>query len=228
MLKPLLSSFEKEQDLDKVKLRAKQAKKQIDTTLKSTREMIANLRDVSLEQSLNSKSESLATLFKECVEEKFLTSDLDVSFSYHLRQEKLLEIDREKVKRVINNALQNILTAVDSDSKVQIYFASTPAIDGFTEISIKNTGSSCSPEELEKVFQAGYSSYGDELNQGFGAAIIKKFVELHGGAVRAESCIKENWFCLYFSLPCSQEDDKNLVDLPECSNSLGITAPKQH
>ncbi|MFK7824330.1 MAG: hypothetical protein AB8G05_09245 [Oligoflexales bacterium] len=97
---------------------------------------------------MRSKPECLSPLLKECLEEKFLTSDLEFAFSNDLKHQKLLDIDREKVKRVINNALQNILTAVDPDANIQIHFSSSRRMVSCKELDsrLKNK------EQNRKIF----------------------------------------------------------------------------
>jgi signal transduction histidine kinase len=63
-------------------------------------------------------------------------------------------------------------------------------VDGFSEVSVTDTGIGIAPEDQDAVFdefrQVGTSAAKRE-GTGLGLALSRKFIELHGGTIRVAS-----------------------------------------
>ncbi|MBK9115323.1 MAG: GAF domain-containing sensor histidine kinase [Betaproteobacteria bacterium] len=95
--------------------------------------------------------------------------------------------DERKVKQVLLNLLSNALKFTPEGGTVAV----RARIAGdFVEIAVSDTGVGISPEDQATVFeefrQVGAASKKSE-GTGLGLAISRKFVELHGGAIRVDS-----------------------------------------
>jgi len=98
-----------------------------------------------------------------------------------------LDGDERKVKQVLLNLLSNALKFTPEGGTVAV----RARIAGdFVEIAVSDTGVGISPEDQAAVFeefrQVGAASKKSE-GTGLGLAISRKFVELHGGAIRVDS-----------------------------------------
>ena len=98
-----------------------------------------------------------------------------------------LDGDERKVKQVLLNLLSNALKFTPEGGTVAV----RARIAGdFVEIAVSDTGVGISPEDQATVFeefrQVGAASKKSE-GTGLGLAISRKFVELHGGAIRVDS-----------------------------------------
>ncbi len=96
--------------------------------------------------------------------------------------------DRVRFKQIFYNLLSNAVKFTPDCGRIEIGSAQE---DGFTSLSVTDTGIGIAPEELEAIFeefhQVGPSS-GDEVEgTGLGLAITKRLVELHGGRIQVES-----------------------------------------
>jgi signal transduction histidine kinase len=84
------------------------------------------------------------------------------------------------------NSVENV-----SDQQLKTLSQAPPASRKFVRISVIDTGSGIQKEDLELIFDAfeqlENSSSRKSLGTGLGLSLTKRFVELHGGRIRAES-----------------------------------------
>lgn len=98
-------------------------------------------------------------------------------------------VDREQLKRVISNIINNSLKFMDIDEKrIEVYvkMKSKQIL-----VEIKDNGSGISQENLPNVFDQFYkadlSRSSENGGSGLGLAIVKRIIEEHGGEAWAES-----------------------------------------
>ena len=112
-----------------------------------------------------------------------------------IRLEKMLDPaagpisgDPNRLQQVIWNLLSNAIKFTPKEGKVQILLQ---RVSSHIEISVADTGIGIKPEFLPHVFerfrQADASTTRQYGGLGLGLSIVKHLVELHGGAVRAQS-----------------------------------------
>lgn len=98
-----------------------------------------------------------------------------------------LTADRTKVKQVVLNLLSN---AIKFTPEGRVLVRVRPA-DGGLHLSVVDTGVGIRGEDLPRVFDAFHRALSPLARQaggaGLGLSISKKFVELHGGRIWAES-----------------------------------------
>lgn len=107
--------------------------------------------------------------------------DVSVSLDRSIPQ---VMADREQMKRVIVNLIDNAAEAM-SDSPLRKLFIATsqPSVD-LVEVSITDTGCGISRADKEKLFLPYFSTKG--RGTGLGLAIVSHIVNEHHGRVRAE------------------------------------------
>ena len=94
-----------------------------------------------------------------------------------------LLMQRRHLSEVLVNLLQNAREATSAQGNVGV--SAVCHGDHSIELTISDDGPGISPEKLEQVFEAYYTS--KEKGTGLGLAIVKNNVELYGGSVRTES-----------------------------------------
>ncbi|MBI1871659.1 MAG: response regulator [Chlamydiae bacterium] len=126
-------------------------------------------------------------------------------------------LDREKVERVILNLVFNSLKFTEAGGKVKIGVRlqeqlearleandESPASSQFLEFRIEDTGIGIASDYLPKIFerfsQADTSSTRKHEGTGIGMALVKEFVELHGGRIWVESELRHGT-TVFFTLP---------------------------
>jgi hypothetical protein len=90
--------------------------------------------------------------------------------------------DSEYMRLCIMNLLVNAIQAIGEKGEITIACGRE---NGFSYISVSDTGSGISDEELAKVFEPYYST--KKFGIGLGLAISKRFIEEHDGSIMAES-----------------------------------------
>jgi signal transduction histidine kinase/CheY-like chemotaxis protein len=118
-----------------------------------------------------------------------LMRDGDLAFSIQVPPEPVwVDGDETRLAQAIGNLLGNAAKFTPAGGRVEL--AAVP--DGAAaEIRVRDTGAGMDPELLDRVFdpfvQARQSLARSEGGLGLGLALVKGFVEQHGGSVRAAS-----------------------------------------
>jgi len=96
--------------------------------------------------------------------------------------------DERKVRQVVLNLLSNAVKFTPDGGQVTLVVQRAEAT---VEIAVNDTGIGIAPEDHAAVFeefrQVGTDSARKHEGTGLGLALAKRFVELHGGAIRVES-----------------------------------------
>jgi signal transduction histidine kinase len=99
----------------------------------------------------------------------------------------IIRADERKLRQVVFNLLSNAVKFTPQGGRIEV--SASPA-DGFVEVAVADTGSGIAQEDLALVFeefqQAGDSGKRTE-GTGLGLPLSRRFVELHGGRLWAES-----------------------------------------
>ena len=97
----------------------------------------------------------------------------------------MISADMEKLERIIYNLLSNALKFTQEQGRVQV---SLDYKDENFRIVVRDDGIGLAPDKIQRIFdnfyQADSVSY---YGSGIGLAIVKAFVELHGGHIGVES-----------------------------------------
>jgi GAF domain-containing protein len=96
--------------------------------------------------------------------------------------------DERKFKQIMLNLLSNAVKFTPDGGKVDIL---ATRANGAVEVAVRDTGIGIAPEDQQAVFeefrQVGRDQRRKAEGTGLGLALTKRFVELHGGAIRLHS-----------------------------------------
>ena len=98
-----------------------------------------------------------------------------------------VSVDPERIAQVLGNLVSNALRHTPAGGRVELSAALEP---GQVCLRVRDTGSGIAPADLPHIFNRFYR--GDRSRQstgeaGLGLAIARSLVELHGGAIEAQS-----------------------------------------
>ncbi len=93
-----------------------------------------------------------------------------------------VELDREQIKRVLINLLDNAVTAVGGQGEIKLATAYDRA-RGIVTLEITDDGCGLAPEIRTKIFEPYFST--KENGTGLGLTIVSQIIEDHRGYIRA-------------------------------------------
>lgn len=100
------------------------------------------------------------------------------------RELPILELDRDQIKRVLINLLDNAVAAVDEAGEVRISTDYDPTF-GVVQLEVADNGCGLDPEVKERIFEPYFSTKKD--GTGLGLAIVSTIVSDHRGYIRVRS-----------------------------------------
>jgi len=142
-----------------------------------------------------------------------------------------ISADRTRLKQVFINLLSNAIKYNRDDGTVVVQH-NTSAV-GRTRISVSDTGSGLSAEQLSQLFQPfnrlGQEATGGVAGTGIGLVVTKRLVELMGGAIGVESSVGVgSVFWCEFSLCSPPENLPDGVEVPARGESSVTANAAQH
>jgi signal transduction histidine kinase len=116
----------------------------------------------------------------------------------------IVHADERKLKQILLNLLSNAVKFTAEGGRVEV--AAIPS-NGNVEISVSDSGSGIAPEDQQTIFEEFRQADSDYSRKregtGLGLALVKRFVELHGGHIWVNSEVgKGSTFT--FTLPVSR------------------------
>lgn len=121
-----------------------------------------------------------ADLYEEVAE------DRDVSIRVKGDRRVMVQADREAIRRVISNLLDNAIKFTRVGTTVEL---AVQALPGKAEIRVTDHGDGIAPKDLPHIWSRFFRGGREQpaTGAGLGLSIVKAIVEAHGGSVRATS-----------------------------------------
>ena len=121
---------------------------------------------------------------------KLIAEPKNISVEMSYRPLPKIRVDSKKISIVVSNLLSNAIKYTKNNGKVWVEAGPCPL---GAQVKIRDTGIGISRKELPKIFtrfyQAGNTGRIKSGGTGVGLALVKAFVEGHGGRVYAESSV---------------------------------------
>ncbi len=89
-----------------------------------------------------------------------------------------------RLNQVFLNLLNNARQAIEGEGVITI---NTAVVDGSVRIKITDTGRGIAPDQLERVFDPGFTTKGVGVGTGLGLSICYQIMEDHRGSISVES-----------------------------------------
>ncbi len=93
----------------------------------------------------------------------------------------IFKVDREQMKRVIINLLDNAVAAVDGDGLIEIEVKYNPSLQMVT-LEVRDNGCGIPDEDKPKLFEPYFST--KKAGTGLGLAIVNTIISDHNGYIR--------------------------------------------
>ena len=102
------------------------------------------------------------------------------------------QADVEKLERIYFNLLSNAFKFTPENGKIAVRLSTLTKDDSrWIRFTVSNTGSMISAEHIRNIFDRFYKIDMHHAGSGIGLALVKAFVELHGGTISVESDEKQ-------------------------------------
>ncbi|WP_319585873.1 ATP-binding protein [uncultured Desulfobulbus sp.] len=168
-------------------------------------QLVKNLLDLSrleLSELLEKETFSLDDLITSVVEEfQLLMQEEHLNFVSQLGGALYLHADREKIRRMLINLLDNAIRYNQPRGEI---VCRTEMDEGQIVLTLANTGPGIEPADQARVFDQFYrcekSRSTARGGSGLGLTIVKRIVELHGGSIAVESS-SPTWTTFAVKLP---------------------------
>ncbi|UCC48775.1 MAG: hypothetical protein JSV41_00955 [Gemmatimonadota bacterium] len=136
---------------------------------------LATLRPVDLHEGLESTLLLLRHELKHRIEVVREYGELPV-----------VECYPSQVNQVFMNLILNASQAISGPGTITIR---TYRRDDRVAVEISDTGAGIAPEDLERIFDAGFTTKGTKSGMGLGLRICREIIESHGGGIEVESTV---------------------------------------
>lgn len=117
------------------------------------------------------------------------TIKINFSYSANVDADTVIDIDREQIKRALNNIVANAVKYMDKEDP-EIHFRVKETMDAIN-IRISDNGRGIDEKDLPHIFERFYRSDASRNTKlggsGIGLSIVKKVIENHEGSVVAIS-----------------------------------------
>ena len=136
-----------------------------------------------------------------------------ISFSFEATPDTDFRMmaDSEKMERIYFNLLSNAVKYTPENGKIVVKLEAETTNYRF---SVFNSGSHISPKEVDAIFERFYQIDGHQAGTGIGLALVRAFVEMHGGQITAHSNEKGATFTVLFPAQSVSLYHPTVVTLP--------------
>jgi two-component system sensor kinase FixL len=150
-------------------------------------DVIHRLRDFVGRGEIERHVESLSKLIEEASALALVGAKelgVRVEMRFDARADAVLA-DRVQIQQVVINLLRNAIDAMKGARRRELRVAVVSQGDGFTLVSVSDTGSGMSDEVRGRLFEPFMTTKKDGM--GVGLSICRTIVEAHGGSIWAEN-----------------------------------------
>ena len=121
----------------------------------------------------------------------FHLNQVVVQHEYDKENDLIMKGDKEKIKQVFINLLNNALDAVKANGSIIVETKQVKEISGKTqdgiEVSISDTGHGIDRENIDKIFEPFYTTKGPDKGTGLGLSVTFGIIKEHNGTIKAFS-----------------------------------------
>jgi signal transduction histidine kinase len=112
-----------------------------------------------------------------------------VGLSFRSGEELQIQGNENQLRQVLLNLICNAIRHTPAGGEVTVTTRGIWRVGELRAVvEVSDTGCGISEQQIERVFEAGFSARGD--TPGLGLAVCRRLVESHGGEIRVRSCME--------------------------------------
>lgn len=174
---------------------------EIDRIIKVVDDLLTLARVEAEDLALSTDSVELAELVQELVAEmEVLAHQKNLQVILEKTSSPQISGDREKLKRVFINLLDNAIKFTPSGGRIEVRVGVEANL---AKVQVADTGPGISPEQLPHIFDRFYRGSKDDSlpGSGLGLSIVKAIIEAHRGKIEVKSELGQgSTFTVYLPL----------------------------
>jgi two-component system sensor histidine kinase HydH len=155
----------------------------LDSEVNRAASIINNLLDFSKLRKLNISQFNLSEVMDTTIPFIYIPSNKKIEFKKDYPTELIVEADKDKIKQVFINLLQNAVEAISEEGQISIKMKESE--DNKVFISIEDNGCGMTEEVKAKIFEPLFTTKTKGL--GLGLSIVKEILLQHNGEIEVES-----------------------------------------
>ncbi|MGA7342240.1 MAG: PAS domain-containing sensor histidine kinase [Terracidiphilus sp.] len=120
-----------------------------------------------------------------------IAEQANVTLSFSTPQDALaIQGNEDGIRQIILNLICNAIRHTTAGGRVDVSLRRAPQASGsLAVVEVRDTGCGICDEQLERLFEAGFSGTGE--TPGLGLAVCKRLMAQHGGAIRVTSRLRQ-------------------------------------
>lgn len=107
-----------------------------------------------------------------------------ISVKKELSETPLLKCVPGRIHQAFMNVLLNAIEAIDGSGEISVR---SERSKGKTVVTIQDSGRGMTPDQLENVFEPGFTRKGNRVGSGMGLMLTRQIVHEHNGEIQIES-----------------------------------------
>ncbi|CCU79987.1 sensory box histidine kinase [Halanaerobium saccharolyticum subsp. saccharolyticum DSM 6643] len=160
--------------------------------------MVNNILSISeLKSDIISKNRvNFSKFLYNMLEDYQIVNEVEQNFSYQIEEDIELEIDADKIKRVVINLLDNAVKYSPAEGEIKIILNKN---NSAVKFAVQDQGPGVPEAERKNIWERFYkinkkAFQSQKRGSGLGLAIVKDIIELHGGSVYQKNLEKGSEF----------------------------------
>lgn len=149
--------------------------------------MVNNILSISELKSdiINKNTINFSEFLYNMLEDYKVVNEIEQDFNYQIQKDIQIEIDADKIKRVVINLLDNAVKYSPAEGEIKIILSKT---DSTVKFAVQDQGPGVPEAERKNIWERFYkinkkAFQSQKRGSGLGLAIVKDIIELHGGRV---------------------------------------------
>ncbi|MFP4372475.1 MAG: ATP-binding protein [Halanaerobium sp.] len=149
--------------------------------------MVNNILSISELKSdiLNRRKINFSNFLYNMLQDYKSVNEVEQDFIYQIEKNIEVEIDADKIKRVVINLLDNAVKYSPAEGEIKIILSES---DSTVSFAVQDQGPGVPEEEQKNIWERFYKVnkkgfQSQKRGSGLGLAIVKDIIELHGGRV---------------------------------------------
>jgi two-component system phosphate regulon sensor histidine kinase PhoR len=189
VLKGVVETVEKENDIKIIKEFLKKAKKRIQQMDSLINDLLILAKLESKEEKIQKKKIRLKALINQVFEDlQHIASEKNITLKNNIPSDFIVSVDEKKFSILLKNLIENAIKYNKQDGTVEVKVKKSR---NYAEISVIDTGIGIPKDSLPLIFERFYrvdkSRSRNVGGTGLGLSIVKHITEAHNGKVNVES-----------------------------------------